>query len=410
MKLLSYLCCFCWVESVVIAVLALILNPRAAMNRAVALAAFVYSLWAFGMMFAYGSDEPLVRVGFYRFSFLGSLFIAPCLLWLYLLMTEVSRRVRWWCVGLSLTYSVAMLAHYFVAGFFYESFRDGPWGDIGVPSTNGFWATVTPYVSVAQIAATLVLMVRTRKRTESERLRRQLGILIPGVLLTFVLYFLAWLLEILLALPNMMVLAGSVLVTVNFGLIAWYRYLRQDSPLLEKHLVNVVQDSVFLLDVNRNILGANAAALERLSLTEADLVGKDFRSLLDDPSLLDREWQLAAEGRSLHRGQPCQLAGRSVFLTLSPRFDRFGDPVATVVLVGDMGRFDDRTAEAGITAREKQLLLLSLQGRNFAEIADALGISPATVKTHMHHICEKTGSANRVEVFGRLLGLGAAPV
>ncbi len=408
MKLLSYLCCFCWVESMVIAVLALILNPRATMNRAVALAAFIYSLWAFGMMFAYGSDAPAISIGFYQFSFLGSLFIAPCLLRIYLLMAGVSPRVRWWCVGLSLAYSVAMLVHYVVAGFFYESFRDGPLGNIGVPSTNGFWATVTPYVSVAQIAAALVLMLRTRKRTESERLRRQLGILIPGVLVTFGLYFLAWLLEILFGLPNMMVLAGAVLMTVNFGLIAWYRYLRQDSPLLERHLADVVQDSGLLLDVNRRVLGANTAALKRLSLTEADLLGKDFRSFLDDPSLLDREWQLAVDGRSLHRGQPGQMAGKSVFLTLSPRFDRFGDPVATVVLVGDIDHFDERSAEAGITAREKELLILVLQGRNFAEIADALGISPATVKVHMHHICEKTGSANRVEVFSRLLGLAPA--
>ena len=36
-------------------------------------------------------------------------------------------------------------------------------------------------------------------------------------------------------------------------------------------------------------------------------------------------------------------------------------------------------------------------------LADALGISPGTVKTHLHHLCEKTGCANRVELFGRLL-------
>jgi len=45
---------------------------------------------------------------------------------------------------------------------------------------------------------------------------------------------------------------------------------------------------------------------------------------------------------------------------------------------------------------------LALQNTNFAEIAAALSISTATVKSHLHYLCRKTGSANRVELFGRL--------
>jgi len=401
MRLLSYLSFLCFVESLVIGVVALVLD-KAVLNRATALAALVYSLWAFGMIFAYGSESPAVSLGFYHFSFLGSLFITPCLLWLYLLVAQTSPGVRWWCVGLSLAYSAAMLAHYTVSGFYYDGFRDGPWGNVGVPSSHWFWATVTPYVSFGQIAAVLVVLGRTRKHTGSERLRRQLAILIPAVLVTFGLYFLAWLLEVLAGVPNAMVLAGSVLMTANFYLIARYRYLRRDAPLLAKHLVNVVQDSAFFLDVNRRVLGANAPALARLSLPEADLIGRDWGQFLDTPGFLHREWENIGLAPP-HRGQPCQMAGRSVFVTLSPRFDRFHDLVGVIALVGDLDRFDTRAADAGITAREKQILLLTLQGRNFAEIADTLTISPATVKTHMHHICDKTGSANRVELFGRLL-------
>lgn len=401
LKLLSYLCCLCFVESVVIGVVALALD-RASTNRAAALAAFVYSLWALGMMFAYGSEVPEVSVAFYQLSFLGSLFITPCLLWLYLLLAEIRRPVRWVCFGFSLAYSVAVLTDYLASGFYYESFREGPWGNIGVPSSHWFWATVTPYVSFAQIAAVLVVLARVRRRTESQRLRQQLATLIPAVLVTFGLYFLAWLAEILWGLPNMMVLAGSVLVTTNFYLIARYRYLRRDAPLLEKHLVNVVPDSTFFLDVNRRILGANPPALDRLAVNESALIGRDFGKFLDDPGLLDREWSLIAAGPP-HRGQPCQMGGQSVVLALSPRFDRFNDLVGVIALVGDLEHFDTRAADAGITPREKQILLLTLQGRNFAEIADDLSISPATVKTHMHHMCDKTGSANRVELFARLL-------
>ena len=61
MKLLSYLSFLCFVESLVIGVVALVLD-KAVLNRATALAALVYSLWAFGMIFAYGSESPAVSL------------------------------------------------------------------------------------------------------------------------------------------------------------------------------------------------------------------------------------------------------------------------------------------------------------------------------------------------------------
>ena len=402
MKLLSYLSCFCVVESLVIGALALALDRRAAMNRAVAVSALVYALWAWGMMFAYGSEDPGTAVSYYQFSFLGSVFITPCLVRLYLLFAGVSAPIRRWSTGLSLAYSVVLLAHYTVSGFYYESFRPGPWGNVGVPSPNWFWATFSPYFSSAQVLAALVVLVGTGKRSPSQRLRRQLRVLVPGVVVTFLLYFLAWVAEVLFEVPNVMVLAGIVLVTVNFYLIARYRYLIPDKLLLENHLFQATQESAFLLDVQRRILGANDPAYQRVEARESSLVGRDLGELLGDAVVFEREWALVIRRRTLHRGQFCQMSGRTVVLTLSPRFDRFDDLVGVVVLVGDVPGFDTRAQEAAITGREKQILLLALQNTNFAEIAAALSISTATVKGHLHHLCKKTGSANRVELFGRL--------
>ncbi|RME08084.1 MAG: DNA-binding response regulator [Anaerolineae bacterium] len=48
-----------------------------------------------------------------------------------------------------------------------------------------------------------------------------------------------------------------------------------------------------------------------------------------------------------------------------------------------------------LTARERQVLALLVEGAANAEIADALGISPGTVKNHISHILSKLGARDR---------------
>ena len=52
----------------------------------------------------------------------------------------------------------------------------------------------------------------------------------------------------------------------------------------------------------------------------------------------------------------------------------------------------------GITAREKEIIRLMVEGAPNKEIADKLCISAATVRNHLHNIFEKTGVSNRVEL------------
>lgn len=54
--------------------------------------------------------------------------------------------------------------------------------------------------------------------------------------------------------------------------------------------------------------------------------------------------------------------------------------------------------EAGLTKRERNILLLVSKGAQNQEIADALHISVNTVKTHLYSIFRKTNSRNRVEL------------
>lgn len=63
--------------------------------------------------------------------------------------------------------------------------------------------------------------------------------------------------------------------------------------------------------------------------------------------------------------------------------------------------------ESGLTAREHEVLRFIAQGSTNAEIADALVVGEATVKTHVHHILAKLGARDRAQaiVLARQRGL-----
>ena len=60
----------------------------------------------------------------------------------------------------------------------------------------------------------------------------------------------------------------------------------------------------------------------------------------------------------------------------------------------------------GLTEREREVLQLVVQGRNNTEIANALFVSEATVKTHINHIFSKLGARDRVHAIALAHQLG----
>jgi len=59
-----------------------------------------------------------------------------------------------------------------------------------------------------------------------------------------------------------------------------------------------------------------------------------------------------------------------------------------------------------LTPREEQVLSLLSRGLTNARIADQLGVSRATVRTHLGHIYQKLEAANRVEAVARAVAGG----
>ena len=63
-------------------------------------------------------------------------------------------------------------------------------------------------------------------------------------------------------------------------------------------------------------------------------------------------------------------------------------------------------ARALLSAREREVLAFLAEGRTNREIASAMAVTLATVKTHLVHVYAKLGARNRNEALGKALELG----
>jgi DNA-binding CsgD family transcriptional regulator len=70
-----------------------------------------------------------------------------------------------------------------------------------------------------------------------------------------------------------------------------------------------------------------------------------------------------------------------------------------------------RPAEAAapdpLTAREREVLVLVARGLTNARVGARLGLSAATVRTHMEHVLRKLGVRTRTQAVARALAIGA---
>jgi DNA-binding NarL/FixJ family response regulator len=86
------------------------------------------------------------------------------------------------------------------------------------------------------------------------------------------------------------------------------------------------------------------------------------------------------------------------------RGERFIAPGLLATLFGDQPTVE-APAPHPLTDRERRVLGLLVEGRSNREIARALYIGEATVKTHLHNLYEKLEVGNRVQAVGRAIEL-----
>jgi len=113
---------------------------------------------------------------------------------------------------------------------------------------------------------------------------------------------------------------------------------------------------------------------------------------------------LGTRGIALRSGSADELA--AVFASVL-KGEPYIVPALQPALVGavKLRPLDERTTEL-LSTREREVLACLAHGRSNREIAEALSVTLATVKSHLVHIYAKLGATNRNECLGRAVSLG----
>lgn len=134
------------------------------------------------------------------------------------------------------------------------------------------------------------------------------------------------------------------------------------------------------------VLLAHASRPELVELLSAGVAGLALRSLTPD--------DLVATVEAVARGE------RSVEPVFVPLLAGFSSP-ETVAAVEP-----GASSEARLTSKEQLVLAHLARGASNHQIAEALYVTQATVKTHLAHIYTKLGAAGRHEALSRALEMG----
>lgn len=167
-----------------------------------------------------------------------------------------------------------------------------------------------------------------------------------------------------------------------------------------------------MLSRHRTIVDCNQAACEMFGAVAQQLVGQSFQVLYPSADEYQRTGEriapiLNAHGRYADERVMKRLDGRfkgEVFWChVTGRALQRDDPHAAGIWT-----FEDlsarRAVKAELTAREREVAALVMQGLTAKQIGRALGISPRTVEIYRARLIRKYGASGTLDLVQRLLG------
>jgi DNA-binding CsgD family transcriptional regulator len=173
-----------------------------------------------------------------------------------------------------------------------------------------------------------------------------------------------------------------------------------------------------LVDAQRVIVDANPASSRLIRRPRTQLVGHPIYEFIEHgPLISEAEWRrdlsldefsgeanlVTSDGETVgvqFAGYPETVTGRRLVLFVAiaaPRWgSRFRRPIPAEVEGGTLSE------------REREVVRLIAMGASGPEIADELGISHNTVRTHVGNAMDRLGARSRAHLVAKVLGDGIA--
>jgi PAS domain S-box-containing protein len=173
-----------------------------------------------------------------------------------------------------------------------------------------------------------------------------------------------------------------------------------------------------LADAQRTIVDVNPACARMLKRRPQELVGRRLYEFVEHgPLIPEEEWRrdlsrdeftgeahlLSADGQTVsvqYAGYPETVTGRQLVLFVAIAAPRWGGQLRRQI--------PEKTIGSRLSERELEVIRLIAHGASGPEIADELGISHNTVRTHATNAMERVGARSRAHLVAKVLADGTA--
>ena len=285
---------------------------------------------------------------------------------------------------------------------------------LGVPAlllpariTNNFVEVGEVFLLSYLIVYVIIVVQAFRRRREGASIMfySTLG-LVTGVTNDIVLSATSW-----VGLGSFFPFAGFAFIFLQSVLLS-LRYsnlgLRADQLTIDLHDLNqamnrfvpvqTLPDLVLLADAEGKNLQASAPMAQLLGRSDDELRGLTLPQALPGWPELPEVWTSLRQDQKAREGLSGTIGTSRFLLSLVPSRDKYQTLGGVIVRVTGADAWDEAFERFGISAREREVCRLLLEGQTNQQIADKLFISPGTVKNHLQNLFRKTGATNRVEL------------
>jgi DNA-binding CsgD family transcriptional regulator len=187
-------------------------------------------------------------------------------------------------------------------------------------------------------------------------------------------------------------------------LVDRYQFLSTSEKLEELALAEFPECAIFVLDERCFIKKANQEASSQLSLPPEALKGTAFEALIPAGKRLLREMEeLKRNGISSLSGMVDFIGNETsrhlMDMKVSLIYNRNRATIGFIIIAKPVQQRQPLESIMTLSAREIDMVEALLQGNTNREIAELLGISERTVKSHLTHIFGKLGIKNRNQLY-----------
>jgi DNA-binding CsgD family transcriptional regulator len=275
-------------------------------------------------------------------------------------------------------------------------------------------------INLFYLSLSSLLLIMGYRKSNSRKLKRQTAIILTtlaiSVIITFIDYGILFQSSDNLnarRIPGFVNLYSLIWIFGIWYSLVKYRFLSIDKAVICQDIISNIDEMVVLLNPDFHILMVNEKLKEAIG-SEGNIYGKHISCLILEYETIISELKKdkAADEISIScrinliDQQQDRICVNSKIKIIK---DKFKDIIGYLIISKEIKELKQLWEIYKITHREANIIQLVIAGRTNHEIAEELGITERTVKSHMTHIFNKLGVDSRTQLLIKLIDFNLIP-